>query len=224
MGYYREKLSGLRLQECYEIASPRVRRYLDAEVHHLLSRISPGDEVLELGCGYGRVLMPIAGRAGRAVGIDTASESLDLGRRLAGDVPCEFIEMDAAAMSFPGNSFDLTACVQNGICAFGADRPALVREAVRVTRPGGLVMFSSYSPRFWKHRLEWFEAQAARGLLGPIDRDASRDGVIVCADGFRAGALDEGGFRALLVEVGLDGEITEVDGSSVFCEISVPTE
>jgi len=191
-------------------------------VRHLLSRIEPGDEVLELGCGYGRVLLPVAAKARRAVGIDTAPESLDLGRELAGDIPVEFIEMDATSMTFPDASFDLTACVQNGICAFGVDRPSLVREAIRVTRPGGRVIFSSYSPRFWEDRLEWFEAQAARGLLGLVDREASRDGVIVCADGFRAGALDAEGFTTLLAGLGLPGTISEVDHSSVFCEIAVP--
>jgi 2-polyprenyl-6-hydroxyphenyl methylase/3-demethylubiquinone-9 3-methyltransferase len=222
VGYYREKLSGLRLRECYETAPTRARRYLEAEVRHLLSRIEPGDEVLELGCGYGRVLLPVAAKARRAVGIDTAPESLDLGRELAGDIPVEFIEMDATSMTFPDASFDLTACVQNGICAFGVDRPSLVREAIRVTRPGGRVIFSSYSPRFWEDRLEWFEAQAARGLLGLVDREASRDGVIVCADGFRAGALDAEGFTTLLAGLGLPGTISEVDHSSVFCEIAVP--
>jgi len=97
-----------------------------------------------------------------------------------------------------------------------------MREAVRLTRSGGLVLFSSYSARFWEARLEWFEAQAAHGLIGEIDREATRDGVIVCKDGFRAVTVDGEGFRRLVEPLGLVPCIVEVDGSSLFCEISVP--
>jgi cyclopropane fatty-acyl-phospholipid synthase-like methyltransferase len=54
MGYYAEKLSAKRLQRCYEIASPRVQQYLEAEIEHVIGHLKPTDTVLELGCGYGR--------------------------------------------------------------------------------------------------------------------------------------------------------------------------
>jgi len=66
-GYYSEKLSAERLRRVYEIAPPRVRRYLEAETEHILSRIRRSDTVVELGCGYGRVLARIAKAAGLAV-------------------------------------------------------------------------------------------------------------------------------------------------------------
>jgi len=55
MGHYAEKLSGERLQRCYEVASPRVSQYLEAEILHVLHKIRPGDRVIELGFGYGRI-------------------------------------------------------------------------------------------------------------------------------------------------------------------------
>ncbi len=199
MGYYVENLSGERLRKVYEIAPPRVRRYLRAEIDHVLSRLSPEGSVLELGCGYGRVAFELANAAGRVVGIDTSPENLALARRLAGDSGrCEFLEMDAADLSFPDGEFDAVVCIQNGICAFGVDQKRLLGEAVRVTRSGGRVLFSSYAERFWSERLGWFQLQAELGLVGEIDREATGDGAIVCRDGFRA------------------------DGSSVFCEIVVP--
>jgi 2-polyprenyl-6-hydroxyphenyl methylase/3-demethylubiquinone-9 3-methyltransferase len=225
MGYYADNLSGERLRECYAIAPPRVKQYLEAEIRFVVERVRSGDRVLELGCGYGRVTFRIAEVAGRVVGVDTSRESLELARELTGTGrSCEFLEMDAADLSLPDSAFDITVCVQNGICAFGVDQGSLLREAIRVTRTGGRVMFSSYSDHFWPHRLEWFEIQAANGLLGDIDYEESRDGVIVCSDGFRAGAMRPADFEALCREVGVTPVITEVDGSSVFCEISVPHE
>jgi 2-polyprenyl-6-hydroxyphenyl methylase/3-demethylubiquinone-9 3-methyltransferase len=219
MAYYAEKLAGERLKRCYEIAPPRVKQYLRAEIDHVLDRLHAGDAVLELGCGYGRVAFELAKKAARVVGIDTAAESLDLGRQLAAPgTPCEFIEMDASAMRFPDKYFDAVICLQNGICAFGVEKSRLVREAARVCRAGGRILFSSYTEAFWPHRLAWFEQQAAQSLLGEIDREATGEGVIVCKDGFRAGFMGPAEFRALWSRLGLIPEIREVDGSATFCE------
>ncbi len=217
--YYAENLSGHRLRRCYELATPRIVQYLRAEIDHVRSRLSPGDEVLELGCGYGRVLSELTGDAGRLVGIDTAVESLRLARQtMSPGMACQYFDMDASAMSFRDDQFDVVLCLQNGIAAFCVDREQLVREAVRVCRPGGRVIFSSYAKGFWDHRLEWFELQAAHGLIGTIDREATREGVIVCYDGFEAGYVRAEDFRQLWQQLGLVPEINEVDGSATFCE------
>jgi len=222
-GYYEAKLSGEGLRQCYEIAPPRVQQYLEAEIQFVLSRLRRTDVVLELGCGYGRVAVRLAKIAKRVVGIDTSCESLDLAQRIAGpDSCCEFLEMNAVDLAFPAGEFDAVVCVQNGICAFGMDQARLIREALRVTRPGGRLLFSSYSEEFWPHRLSWFEAQAKAGLVGEIDYTATGDGVIVCGDGFRVGLLTPKALRSLCVGLGLACEIAEVDGSSVFCEVIVP--
>ena len=107
MGYYSENLAGERLRRCYEIAPPRVKQYLRSEIEHVLSRIEPGDSVLELGCGYGRVARELARAAGRAVGIDTAAESIDLAiSSLPPGLACEFLKMDAVGLGFADDEFD----------------------------------------------------------------------------------------------------------------------
>lgn len=220
MGYYVEKLSGKRLRECYRIAPPRVRQYLRAELDFLLEHVARGDDVLELGCGYGRVVLQLAGRAAKVVGIDTAPGNLALARELAAErMNCAFELMDAVSMDFEDDRFDVVACVQNGICAFGVEQLALLREALRVTRPGGSVLFSSYSDRFWEHRLAWFELQAEHGLVGELDRERTGDGTIACLDGFRSGRMTPDGFRSLCARLDVEPEITEVDESSVFCRV-----
>jgi 2-polyprenyl-6-hydroxyphenyl methylase/3-demethylubiquinone-9 3-methyltransferase len=222
-GYYSRRLSGERLRRCYEVAPPRVRQYLEAEISFVLSRIAPEDEVLELGCGYGRVARRLAAVAGRVVGIDTAPESLTLARALAHPgIACEYLEMDAADLGFPDGSFDAVVCVQNGLSAFGVDPLRVVREALRVTRQGGKALFSSYAPSFWKHRLDWFRLQAREGLVGEIDEARTGGGVIVCRDGFRATTLREEDLAALARALGAEARTAEVDGSSMFCEMAPP--
>jgi len=222
-GYYVEKLAAERLRACYEVAPPRVMAYLEAEIGFVLERISRSTLALELGCGYGRVLERLLPRARAVVGIDTSIASLRLARSLeSGGRRIQLAAMDAAGLGFGDRTFDLALCIQNGVCAFAVDPLKLLSEAVRVTRPGGTVLFSSYAACFWPDRLEWFRAQAARGLIGEIDEAATRDGVIVCRDGFRARTMGPEGFAALAASLGLTATLTEVDGSSLFCEVVVP--
>ncbi len=224
-GYYSEKLSAERLHLCYDIAPPRVRQYLEAEIETVLDVVSPEDKVLETGCGYGRVLSRLAARARFAVGIDTSMANLLLARKEIGTErgeTCRLALMDAANLAFADDLFDVVVCIQNGLSAFHADQRRLVEEAVRVTRPGGRVLFSSYAEAFWDHRLEWFRLQADRGLIGAIDEAATGRGVIVCRDGFRATTLDEADFRSLTAGLDLVPRIFEKDSSSLFCEVLLP--
>jgi SAM-dependent methyltransferase len=222
-GYYDDKLAAARLRRCYELASPRVRQYLRAELEYVLERLEAGDVVLELGCGYGRVLGPLASRSRVAVGVDTSFASLALAKgELAPYRNVNLIQADATSLSIHANVFDVVACIQNGISAFHVDPRELVAEAVRVAKPGAFVLFSSYADAFWEERLAWFEAQAAEGLLGEIDYDRTGDGVIKCRDGFTATTFGPEDFREIASSLGLEARVEEVDGSSVFCEVVKP--
>ncbi len=217
--YYSHKLSATRLKQVYEVAPVRVRQYLDAEVSHVLEKIRPGDLVVELGCGYGRIIPRLAAKAGWVVGIDTSVESLDYAQEALGIPNCSLSRMNAVKLALYDGVFDCVVCVQNGISAFHVDQQTLVSESVRVAKAGATVLFSSYSERFWKNRLEWFELQSKAGLVGEIDYEKTSDGVIVCKDGFTATTVSSDHFLALTAQLDADIRIVEVDGSSLFCEI-----
>lgn len=220
--YYSEKLSAERLKLCYEIAPPRVKQYLEAEIEFALEKISQTDLVLELGCGYGRVLQKLVKKAKIIFGIDTSRASLSLAQKIIGKIPSLHLSvMNAVELGFSGRSFDTVICVQNGISAFKVNKRNLIEEATRVTRSGGTVLFSSYSERFWENRLEWFRLQSEYGLIGEIDDDASKDGIIVCKDGFMSDTIGPDEFISLTSSYGTKPIVTEVDGSSIFCEIRV---
>lgn len=222
-GYYSEKLAADRLEKVYDEAPPRIRRYLEAEVAFVLSRIDKCNSVLDLGCGYGRILPKLASQASLTVGVDTSIASLKTAANRFGDRHGIMLAaMDAGNTAFKSGSFDAVACIQNGISAFGLDRLKLMKEALRVTRSGGVVLFSSYSENFWEDRLDWFRLQAKQGLLGEIDEDATGGGVIICKDGFKAKTVGRTEFETLANDLGLEPEIEEIDGSSLFCVLHVP--
>ena len=223
-GYYSTTLAGERLRRCYQIAPPRVQQYLREEIRFVCERLAPTDTVLELGCGYGRVAWQLAGSVRSVVGIDTSSESLRLAQMLPDPRHrCAFARMDAVQLAFGSGTFDAVVCVQNGVCAFHVDPAVLLAEALRVVRVPGRLLCSSYAERFWPDRLDWFRRQAAEGLVGPLDEHATRPGTIVCRDGFTVGTMSAAGFGALCARLSVVPTFAEVDSSSLFCEVRVPS-
>ena len=219
--YYSDKLSAERLKRVYEIAPPRVKQYFEAEVNHVLQKIHNQDLVLELGCGYGRILSSLAKKAKSVFGIDTSLSSLLLGKELLShNSNCFFAQMNAVQLSFPNNIFDVVVCMQNGISAFHVNQKKLILESLRVTKSNGIVLFSSYSEKFWNDRLEWFRLQSDAGLLGEINYDKTNNGNIVCKDGFTATTVGIDQFKALTSDIdNVIVNLEEVDDSSLFCEI-----
>jgi len=219
--YYDRILSADRLKRCYEIAPARVQQYFEAELNHVLKIIRRKDFVLDLGCGYGRIIPALAKNAKFVYGIDTSLSSLVLGKEMLRGLSNVMLQkMDAVDLTFDDKAFDVVLCLQNGISAFHVDQKELIMESIRVTKPGGRIFFSGYSEKFWSHRLEWFILQSKEGLLGEIDFDKTRDGVIVCRDGFSATTVSPERFRMLTAGLrNVEVKIEEVDESCIFCEI-----
>ena len=220
MNYYANNLNANKLQKCYEIAPARIQQLLAAEIDFILKKLSATDLVLDLGCGYGRVAVELAKRAKKITCIDISPDNIEFAKRLYQPVDTiEFYKMNAAELLFPADMFDVTICVQNGISSFKEDPYLLVEEALRVTKRGGMLLFSSYSDKIWQNRLEWFQIQADEKLLGEIDYGQTKEGVIVCKDGFRAITYSAGDFVKLSSAFNVDVRIYEVDNSSIFCEM-----
>jgi 2-polyprenyl-6-hydroxyphenyl methylase/3-demethylubiquinone-9 3-methyltransferase len=173
--------------------------------------------VLELGCGYGRVLRKLQEVTHSAIGIDTSFESLQYGlTKPQKSATAHFAQMDAGMTGFHNESFDVVVCIQNGISSFKVDPLVLVRESLRVAKREGKCLFSTYSDNIWEERLQWFKLQAEEKLLGELDWKATQRGTIVCKDGFVATTFSEDGFQAIAHKLGVSCEVIEVDSSSLF--------
>ena len=143
---------------------------VDANLYCDAMQIGSKDFVLELGCGYGRVLSYIASKATRVIGIDNANSNLVLAKKMLNHFSnCFLLTMDAINLTFQSHMFDIVICIQNGMSAFQVDKSKLIAESIRVTKNNGYILFSSYSNRFWEDRLEWFQLQSKYGLIGEID-------------------------------------------------------
>lgn len=220
--YYSDLLNSNKLQKCYEIAPERVKRFLSAEIDFVLKVVNQTDVVLDLGCGYGRVSIELIKKGIKVVGIDISKNNIDLAKKIVGNKEnSEFYSMNAIDLKFTDNFFDTVICVQNGISAFNVDPRKLIKESIRVTKKGGIVLFSTYSEKFWEKRLEWFQIQSDHRLIGEIDWKLTKNGVIVCKDGLRAITYSGEKLLELTSEFNVQASIHEIDNSSLFCKMKV---
>ena len=219
--YYAESLNSQKLFQVYDTALPRIKQYLDAEIDFVRRHLTGTERVLELGAGYGRIVRELAPNCASILGTDISEDSVRLGKEYLKDFPnADMAVMDVHQMSFT-EPFDVILCLQNGLSAMRADHKVFQR-ILSVLAPGGTAFFSTYSASFWDHRIAWFQEQAEKGLLGPLDMEKTRDGVIICKDGFKATTQTPQDYRALGQASGYPYKVTEVDSSSLFLVIHKP--
>lgn len=106
--------------------------------------IQSGQRVLEVGCGSGvvvRDLATIVGARGQVVGVDTSRAAVKAAALLARKHPrrgrMRWRHASGAALPFAADRFDVTLAIT--VLLHVADPAAVVREMVRVTRPGGRI-------------------------------------------------------------------------------------
>jgi SAM-dependent methyltransferase len=103
-----------------------------------LARSVTGD-VLEVGCGSGRVALDLAFRGHAVTGLDLDADLLEALRTRAGELPVTAVQADARAFDL-GRSFGLVVVPMQTIQLMGGTdgRAALLHCALRHLVPGGL--------------------------------------------------------------------------------------
>lgn len=221
-GYYVQNLSAMKLFQVYQTKYSRIKRYLDEETGFVRQNLCGNEKVLEVGAGYGRIMKELAPFAASIVGIDISAATVELGKDyVKGRANCSLQVMDAHNLEF-GEEFDVVLCLQNGLSAIRGQPLHLIGQCMQVLIPGGRAYFSTYSAKFWQHRLAWFHEQADKGLLGAIDLEKTQDGLIVCKDGFVATTFSEDQLRKLGEESECRYRMEEVDESSLFLILEKP--
>jgi SAM-dependent methyltransferase len=127
--------------------APAIR---DAEALRLLVETSgagPDDTVLDVACGPGLVVVAFARAVRHATGIDVTPAMLDRARALAaaeGVANVSWRAGDVTALPFADGAFSLV--VSRFAFHHFPEPAAVLREMVRVCRPGGTVVVSDMTP------------------------------------------------------------------------------
>ena len=123
----------------------RTRPEWDKEILEALQAMIPeASRILDVGCGYGRIAVPLAAVGHRVTGVDIAPALMTEARRGAGDagVQVEIISASMTELPFPDASFDVVLCLWSAFHELleEAEQVAASREMWRVLAPGGFAL------------------------------------------------------------------------------------
>jgi len=221
--YYSKNLNAKRLYEVYQTKYPKIKEYLEAEISFVKNGLCNTERVLELGAGYGRIMKELASSCKNIYGIDISEDNVAFGQEYLQEVPnAKLIAMDAHNIK-PDDfevQFQSVLCLQNALSSMKVEPFSYVQKVMTLLSPGGRLWISTYSPKFWEHRLLWFQEQAEKGLLGEIDMEHTKNGIIVCKDGFKSISHSAEQLSEIGEASGFSYKVQEVDKSSTFLIIT----
>ena len=163
-----------------------------------LAKLNPGEVVLDLGSGGGIDVLLSAkrvGPTGKAYGLDMTDEMLALAnenKRKAGVENVEFLKGEIEHIPLPDDCVDVI--ISNCVINLSADKDRVLREALRVLKPGG---------RF---------AVSDGGTRGEMPAEI-RQSVLLWV-GCVAGALEENEYRSKLASAGF--EKIEIEPTRIY--------
>lgn len=181
-----------------EVPSEAVLASLGCGNPTALAKLNPGETVLDLGSGGGIDVLLSAkrvGPSGKAYGLDMTDEMLALARenqRKAGLENVEFLKGEIENIPLPGNSVDVI--ISNCVINLSADKNRVLREALRVLKPGGRLAVSDVVIR------------------GDMPADIRRN--VELWAGCVAGALEESEYRTKLAAAGF--EAIDIEPTRVY--------
>jgi ArsR family transcriptional regulator len=144
-----EKLRGLRtLDNTVRSAAPGDDRSLYKALVELTVS-APLGNLLDIGCGQGRLLKLLASRAKRVVGVDIDQQARRLARAellLAGLPNCSLRQGDMLSLPFADGEFDTV--IMDDVLSEASEPTAAVNEAKRLLGDGGrLLLLASVGKR-----------------------------------------------------------------------------
>jgi ArsR family transcriptional regulator len=133
-----------RLRALRSVDDPAPVGAADRSLHRALVELTvarPLGDLLDVGCGQGRLLKLLASRARRVVGVDIDADVRRLARAeilLAGLPNCSLRQGDMEALPFDDASFDTV--ILDDVLTAAAEPVQALNEASRLLRPGGRIL------------------------------------------------------------------------------------
>ncbi len=134
----------------YDALSHLILRRSEAAIRSL-AQVKPGDKVLDVGCGPGRLTLAAqgwVGPAGEAHGVDPSPEMIETARRNAAQagLPVQFQKGVVEALPFPDATFDVVMSRLVVHHLPGDLKRRGLAEMRRVLKPGGVCLVVDFEP------------------------------------------------------------------------------
>jgi 2-polyprenyl-6-hydroxyphenyl methylase/3-demethylubiquinone-9 3-methyltransferase len=110
----------------------------------IASKLPSSSKVLDMGCGAGFLTHELASAGHEVTGVDLSEESLNVARKL--DKKGSYLRADVTAIPLESESFDAVCAMD--LLEHVENPKAVVQEASRLLKPGGLFFFHTFNRTF----------------------------------------------------------------------------
>jgi len=186
------------------VDSPKeIQDFLIGEIE-FIKNLSKTGKILEVGCGYGRLLKILSEKAEEVIGVDFSKQLLEKAKEnLEGFSNVKLQEMDAQNLLFANNSFNYVVCLDNTFGNMPGIEDKVISEMKRVVKKGGKVIISVFSDLAKGVQLENY---SRIGLLGIKDTGNA----VVTDNGFYSRRFSKKELEDLFESAGLKPTISSV--------------
>ena len=157
------------LQDAYsrmDVTRQGWTRHTESEVDVLFTRgwVTPGADVLDLGCGTGRHVLELARRGCHAHGVDFSDKLIQIARKAEAVCSGATFEQADILQYEPGRQYDLVLCLYDviGSSTELADNQAIVNVIERALKPGGIAVVSVMNRELVDHLCRRGDNRVAR--------------------------------------------------------------
>lgn len=137
--------------------SPMLKDYTEKEERYFIENVSRDSIVFDAGCANGRLLLLLHNKVKRIIGVDVNKDAVEQARIVCSKTKnVEVFNENVTKTHFTDSFFDVSL-YSNIFQNLGDAKIRTLKEAVRVTKPGGKIFASVYSDKALKERLKVYE-------------------------------------------------------------------
>jgi ubiquinone/menaquinone biosynthesis C-methylase UbiE len=166
-----------KYDQWYETPLGNFVNLLEKQAIYSLLNPSPGETVLDVGCGTGNYSIELAGRDCIVTGVDNSKNMIEIAKWKAAsrNLKINFVFADVSLLPFDDNIYDSAICV--AAVEFFGNRQKGIDEIFRVVKPGGKIVIGFINKNSgWGelYQSDYFKENTVFKYAGLLDIDEIR--------------------------------------------------
>ncbi len=195
--------SGFDFEKMLSNPPSEIEEFLVGEIE-FLRMLESRETILEIGCGYGRLLKILSEKGKKVIGIDFSEKLLAQAKNNLADYSnIELLTMNAENLNFDDDFADYTLCLDNTFGNMPGIEEKVLSEMKRVTKKGGKIIVSVFSDKAQNSQIKNYSRLGLKGIT-------NTGNAITSDEGFYSRRFSREDLEALFNKVGLPFQIESV--------------